>query len=88
MVTTQVTTRSKGKAAKWETQETIRKQATKWIQKVNERNMAKVKEQTKFPEEPLETTDDNSTLASVATMPNYATSQPPITIGSSIYSRP
>ena len=32
----QVTIRSKGKAAEWETHETIRKQATKWIQKANE----------------------------------------------------
>ena len=38
----QVTTRSKGKAAKWETQENIKKQATECIQKTNERNVAEI----------------------------------------------
>ena len=38
----QVTTRSKGKAAEWETQETIQKQAIEWIKKANERNVAEI----------------------------------------------
>ena len=41
----QVTTRSKGKVAEWETQETVRKQATDWIQKANERNVVEIKKQ-------------------------------------------
>ena len=38
----QVTTRSKGNVAEWETQETIRKQATEWIHKANKRNVAEI----------------------------------------------
>ena len=40
----QVTTRSKGKMAEWEAQEAIRKQATEWIEKANERNITKLRE--------------------------------------------
>ena len=39
----QVTTRSKGKTAKWESQVVIRKEVTKWIQKANEQNTAEVR---------------------------------------------
>ena len=52
----QVTTRSKGKMAEWEAQETIRKQATEWIEKANERNVTELKEQRNALEEPTETT--------------------------------
>ena len=38
----QVTTRSKGKATEWETQEAIRKQDTEWVKKANERNAAEL----------------------------------------------
>ena len=41
----QVTTRSKGKAAEWETQEAIQKQAIEWIKKANERNVAEIEDQ-------------------------------------------
>ena len=41
----QVTTRSKGKVDELETHKAIKKQATEWIQKANERNVAEVKEQ-------------------------------------------
>ena len=58
----QVTTRSRGKVFKWEAQEAIRKQATEWIQKENEYNVAKVQEQIKPLEEPLETTNNDPTL--------------------------
>ena len=47
----QVTTRSKGKATEWETQEAIRKQATEWVQKANERNAAEVEQQKENAEE-------------------------------------
>ena len=58
----QVITRTKGKAAEWETQEAIRKQATTSIQKANERNMAEVQAwQIKRPEKPLETIDNDPT---------------------------
>ena len=40
----QVTTRSKGKAAEWEAQEAIRKQAAQWIQKANEQNVAEIRD--------------------------------------------
>ena len=52
----QVTTRSKGKAAEWETQETIQKQAMEWIKNANERNVAKIQEQNAQPEEPVKHT--------------------------------
>ena len=51
----QGTTRSKGKMAEWEAQEAIRKQATKWIEKANERNFTKLHEQRKTSEEPTKT---------------------------------
>ena len=57
----QVTTRSKGKVAEWETQKAIKKQATKWIQKANERNMVEVEEHIKPLEEPLQSTDNDPT---------------------------
>ena len=57
----QVTTRSNEKAIEWETQEAIRKKATKWIQKANERNVAEVQTQNKHPEELVETTDNDPT---------------------------
>ena len=41
----QVTTRSKGKAKEWETQETIRKQATEWVKKANEQNVPDLERQ-------------------------------------------
>ena len=40
----QVTTRSKGKVAEWETQEEIRKRATEWIIKANEHNVAEIED--------------------------------------------
>ena len=57
----QVTTRSKGKAAEWETQETIRKQATEWIKKANERNVAEIQEQNAQLEEPVKHIEDDPT---------------------------
>ena len=57
----QVTTRSKGKAAEWETEEAIRKQATKWIRKANERNGAEIEDQNAQPEETVKHTEDNPT---------------------------
>ena len=53
----QVTTRSKGKAAEWETQENIRKQATEWINKANERNVAEKQEQNARLKDPEKSTD-------------------------------
>ena len=47
----QVTTRSKGKATEWETQEAIRKQATEWVKKANERNAAELEQQKENAEE-------------------------------------
>ena len=38
----QVTTCSKGKAAEWETQKYIQKQATEWIKKANDCNVAEL----------------------------------------------
>ena len=38
-------TRSKGKVVDWETQDAIRKQATEWIRKANERNVAEIEDQ-------------------------------------------
>ena len=55
----QVTTRSKGKTSEWEAQEAIWKQATKWIEKTNERNMTELRDQMKPLEEPTEITDEN-----------------------------
>ena len=56
----QVTTRSKAKTTEWETQEAIRKHATEWVQKANERNVADLREQIKLLE-PVETTDEDPT---------------------------
>ena len=42
----QVTTQSKGKVAEWETQEAIRKQATEWIKKANEHDVAEIEDQS------------------------------------------
>ena len=61
----QVTTQSKGKAAEWETQEAVRKQATKWIRKANECNEAEIKEQNAQPEEPVKHTEDDPTWQAV-----------------------
>ena len=41
----QITTRSKGKTAEWETQEAIREQATEWVHQANQRKMDELKEQ-------------------------------------------
>ena len=57
----QVTTRSNGKAAEWETQENIRKQTTEWIKKANERNVGEIQEQNAQPEEPVKNIDDDPT---------------------------
>ena len=73
----QVTTRSKGKMAKWEAQEAIRKQATEWINKANERNVTEMKEQKNALEEPTETTQPENLgehhVVSIAGMSNHAT---------------
>ena len=53
----QVTTWSKGKAAEGETQEAIQKQATKWIQQANQRNVEELKEQAKSLEETFRSMD-------------------------------
>ena len=57
----QVTTWSKGKVAGWETQEAIRKQATEWIKKANEHNVAEVEDQNVQQEEAVKHTEDNPT---------------------------
>ena len=51
----QVTTRSKGKTTEWETQEAIRKQATEWVKKANERNVVELEQHEEKPEEPTDT---------------------------------
>ena len=51
----QVTTRSKGKTIEWETQEAIRKQATKWVMKANEQNVAELEQQKEKLDEPTNT---------------------------------
>ena len=67
MVTTEVTdiqevtNGAKGKTIEWEIQEAIRKHATEWIQRANERNATELRRQRKPPEAPIETTDDDST---------------------------
>ena len=61
----QVTTRSKGKEAEWETQESIRKQATEWIKEANERNVAEKQEQNARSEEPKKSTDYDPTWQAV-----------------------
>ena len=55
----QVTTRSKGKVGEWESQETIKKQATEWVQKANEWNMAKIQKHNSCLEEPIGTSDND-----------------------------
>ena len=57
----QVTTRSKGKVAEWETQEAIQKQATDWIRKANERNVAEIEDQNAQLEEAVKHTEDDPT---------------------------
>ena len=57
----QVTTRSKGKAAEWEAQEAIRKQASEWIKKANEQNMAEITNQNTQLEEAVTKPADNPT---------------------------
>ena len=57
----QVTTRSKGKVAEWETQEAIRKQATEWIKKANKHNVAEIEDQNAQSEEAVKHTEDNPT---------------------------
>ena len=47
----QVTTRSKGKATEWETQEAIQKQATEWVEKANKRNVEELEQQKENVEE-------------------------------------
>ena len=47
----QVTTRSKGKTTEWKTQEAIRKQATEWVKKANERKVAELEQQKEKPDE-------------------------------------
>ena len=74
----QVTTCSKGKAAEWDTQDNIRKQATEWIKKANERNMAEIQEQNAQPEEPVKSTEDD---------PTRATIRPSTTISSPVHRR-
>ena len=54
----QVTTRSKGKAAEWEAQEAIRKQASEWIKNANEQNVAEVKDQNTQLEEAITQLED------------------------------
>ena len=53
----QVTTRSKGKTAEWETQEEIRKHATEWVQQANQRKVDEVKEQEMSPKELIRSTE-------------------------------
>ena len=57
----QVTTCSKGKAAEWETQKYIQKQATEWIKKANECKVVKIQEQNIHPKEPVKSTDKDPT---------------------------
>ena len=55
----QVTTWSKGKVAEWEAQEAIRKQASEWIKKANEQNMAEITNQNTQLEEAVTQPEDN-----------------------------
>ena len=48
----QVTSQSKGKAAEWETQETIRKQSSEWIKKANKCNVAEIQNKTHIRRSP------------------------------------
>ena len=56
----------------------IRKQATEWIKKANERNMAEIQEQNAQPEEPVKSTEDD---------PTRATIRPSTTISSPVHRR-
>ena len=56
----EVTTRSKGKTMEWETQEAIRKQATEWVKKANEWNVAELEQQNEKPEEVTDTTQSEN----------------------------
>ena len=56
-----VTTRPKGKVAEWENQEEILMQATEWIRKANERNMAEIEDQNVQSEEADKHTEDDPT---------------------------
>ena len=47
--------------AEWEAKEAIQKQARKWMEKANERNVAEVREQMKLQEGTIETTNENPT---------------------------
>ena len=57
----QVTTQSKGKAAEWEAQEAITKQATQWIKKANEQNVAEIRDQNTPRGEEITQPVDNPT---------------------------
>ena len=57
----QVTTRLKGKVAEWEAQEAIRKQASEWIKKANEQNMAEKTNQNTQLQEAVTQPEDNPT---------------------------
>jgi hypothetical protein len=57
----QVTTRSKGKTAEWETQEAIRKQAAQWIKEANEQNAAEVRDQNMPKDEEIIQPGENPT---------------------------
>ena len=57
----QVTTRSKRNVVEWEAQEAIRKQATEWIKKANEHNVAEIEDRNTLSEEAVKHTEDNPT---------------------------
>ena len=62
----QVTTRSKGKTAEWETQEEIRKHATEWVQQANQRKVDEVKEQAISPDELIGNMESDSSWQTFA----------------------
>ena len=57
----QVTTQSKGKAAEWEAQEAIRKQAAQWIKKANEQNVAEIRDHNTPRAEEITQPEENLT---------------------------
>ena len=57
----QVTTRTKGKVAEWETQEVIWKKSTEWIKKDNGNNVVEIEDQNAQPEEVVKHTEGNPT---------------------------
>ena len=59
----QVTTRSKGKAAEWEAQEAIRKQAAQWIKKSI--NVAEIRDQNTPMKDAVTQLEDNPTWQAV-----------------------